>query len=114
VGHIIEVEVLFLNRVQTILENQGMPEFLSAASPWKLQEGKGYEGWKASELIRRLKESRKQTISLLSSLKEEDWTRAGSNEGSPVGLLDLGTWLTNHDVGHVAQIKRYIPNSAYR
>jgi DinB family protein len=106
------VEVLFLKRVQTILENQGIPEFSSAAPPWELHHGKGYESWKASELIRRLNETRTETISILSSLEDNDWTRAGSNEGSPVSLLDLGTWLTNHDVGHVAQIKRYIPNNA--
>jgi rubrerythrin/uncharacterized damage-inducible protein DinB len=107
VGHIIEVDRLFLKRVQTIMETQGLPNLPSTAPPWKLHEGKGYENWKTSELISQLKENRDTTLAFLSNLKDEDWTRLGSNQGSPVSLLDLGTWLTNHDVGHVAQIKRF-------
>ena len=112
VGHVTEVERLFLKRVQTILENEGVPELPSSAPPWMLQEGKRYENWKASELISQFRETRSTTLKLLSNLEDEDWTRIGSNQGSPVSLLDLGTWLTNHDVGHIAQIKRYIPTSA--
>lgn len=112
VGHITEVERLFLQRVQTILENEGVPDLPSTAPPWLLQEGKGYEDWEASELLRQFRETRNSTLELLSSLEEKDWTRIGSNQGNPVSLLDLGTWLTNHDVGHIAQIRRYIPTNA--
>jgi rubrerythrin len=112
VGHIIEVERLFLKRVQTIIESNELPELTSAVRPWELQEGKGYENWKDFELIGQLKETRDVTLAFLSNLKDEDWTREGSNQGTLVSILDLGTWLTNHDVGHVAQIKRYIPTSA--
>jgi rubrerythrin/uncharacterized damage-inducible protein DinB len=108
VGHMIEVDRLFLKRVQTIMETQGLPNLPTTAPPWKLHEGKDYENWEASQLITLLKENRDATLAFVSKLKEEDWTRFGSNQGSPVSLLDLGTWLTNHDVGHVAQIKRYI------
>jgi rubrerythrin len=112
VGHIIEVERLFLNRVRTIINSQGIPELPSAAPPWKLHEDKQYEHWKGSELISQLNETRQVTLAFLYNLKGEDWTRQGSNQGSPVSLLDLGTWLANHDAGHVAQIKRYIPTRA--
>ena len=112
VGHITEVEKLFLKRVQTILENEGVPELPSTVPPWLLQEGKEYENWKASELISQFEETRSATLKLLSNLKDTDWIRIGANQGSPVSLLDLGTWLTNHDVGHIAQIKRHIPTSA--
>ena len=112
VGHIIEVERLFLIRVQKIVESQGVPELPNTAPPWKLHEDKGYENWKGSELINRLKETRSATLAFLSNLKDEDWTREGSNQGSPISILDLGTWLTNHDIGHVAQIKRYVPVDA--
>lgn len=112
IGHITEVERLFLKRVQTILENEGVPELPRSAPPWMLQEGKGYENWNASALISQFRETRSATLKLLSNLKDEDWTRIGSNQGSPVSLLDLGTWLSNHDVGHISQIKRYIPTSS--
>jgi hypothetical protein len=111
VGHIIEVVRLFLKRVHTITESQGVPELPGAAPPWKLQEGKGYENWTEFELVSLLKNNRGTTLAFLSNLKDEDWSREGSSQGSLVSLLDLGTWLTNHDLGHVAQIKCYIPTS---
>jgi rubrerythrin/uncharacterized damage-inducible protein DinB len=111
VGHMIEVDRLFLKRVQTIMQTQGLPELPAAPPPWKLQEGKGYENLSASEVLDELTKTRRATLALLYNLRDEDWTRSGSNQGSPVSLLDLGTWLTNHDIGHVAQIKRYIPST---
>lgn len=111
VGHMIEVDGLFLKRVQTITQNQGFSELPSTAPPWKLQEGKGYEDRKVSELIGLLRQTRSTTLDFLTDLKNEDWTREGYNQGRPISLLDLGTWLTNHDIGHVAQIKRYFPTS---
>jgi rubrerythrin/uncharacterized damage-inducible protein DinB len=107
VGHIIEVDRLFLKRAQTIMETQGLPALPRTAPPWKLHEDKGYENLKAAKLISQLKEDRDETLAFLSDLNDEDWTRSGSNQGSPVSLLELGTWLTNHDIGHVAQIERY-------
>lgn len=112
VGHIIEVERLLLKRVKTIMEAQGIPELPATVPPWELQEGKGYEDWQVSELVGQLKANRSGTLAFLSHLKDDDWTREGSNQGSPVSILDLGTWLANHDVGHVAQIKRYLPTRA--
>jgi rubrerythrin/uncharacterized damage-inducible protein DinB len=108
-GHIIEVDRLFLKRVQTIIDGEGIPALPKAAPPWKLHEDQGYENLEGSELISQLKEARQATLAFLYNLKDEDWTRQGSNQGNLVSLLDLGTWLANHDVGHVAQIKRYLP-----
>jgi hypothetical protein len=74
--------------------------------PWKLHEGKGYETMQSAELITHLREARTQSLDLVRAMTLEDWVRKGSDRGSKISMLDHGTWLTNHDRGHLEQIKR--------
>ncbi len=106
VGHIIETDKLFVKRLETVLKSQSVPEIPRTLPPWKLHEGKGYENLTAAELIKRLEESRAASLELVKNLKNEDWVRKGTLMGTTNSILDLGSWLTNHDRGHLAQIKR--------
>ena len=106
VGHIIETDKLFVKRIEAVLKAQGVPEIPRTLPPWKLHEGKGYENLSAAELVKRLEESRTASLELVKNLKNEDWIRKGTLMGTTNSLLDLGSWLTNHDRGHFAQIKR--------
>lgn len=110
VGHIIEVEALFNRRLHYILEDGSEADLGPRMPPWKLHEGKGYETMTGEELVRRLKESRRATVDYLSSLSAEQWTGSKGFPGGVRNVMDLGAWLTNHDVGHVAQIRRYVPS----
>jgi rubrerythrin len=62
VGHIIETDKLFVKRIEKLLKAQGVPEIPRTTPPWKLHEGKGYESLSASELIRRLEETRATSL----------------------------------------------------
>ncbi len=106
IGHIIETDKLFVQRIETVLKAPGIREIPRTVPPWKLHEGKGYEALTAEELIHRLTETRAISLNLLKSLKNEDWVRQGILMGVTNSVLDLGSWLTNHDRGHLAQIKK--------
>lgn len=108
IGHIIETDKLFVKRVETVLKTQGVPEIPRTTPPWKLHEGKGYETLTKTELIGRLKESRGTSLDLIRNLKNEDWVRKGTIMGKTISVVDLGTWLANHDRGHLAQIKKLL------
>ena len=105
VGHILETDKLFVTRVEALLESQGV-EMPRPMPPWKLHEGKGYESMSVSELMRHMREARDHSLELVRSLKPEDWSLTGQNVGATTSILDLGTWLTNHDRGHLAQIQQ--------
>lgn len=111
VGHIIEVEALFNRRVHYILEEQGEVDLGPRMPPWRLHEGKGYETMTGAELVSRLKDSRRATVAYLSGLGPDQWTSSKGFPGGVRNVMELGAWLTNHDVGHVAQIRRYVPSS---
>ena len=106
VGHLLEVERLFVRRVQAVLTKQPPAILDSPVPPWQLHEGLGYEDVPALELLARFRETRADTIGLVEGLRHEDWGRAGTIGGTAVTVLDLGTWLANHDRGHLAQLQR--------
>lgn len=110
IGHIIETDLLFSQRVRFVLEGQGIPVIPRSMPPWKLHEGKGYDELPAAELLERLRKVRFASLELVRDLKPEHWIRQGILMGTANSVLDLGSWLTNHDRGHLAQIRRLCKN----
>jgi len=110
VGHILETDLLFVRRLRVILEGEGIPVIPRSAPPWKLHEGKGYEEMSADELLERLRHARSASLELVRSLEPEQWNRQGTLLGTATSVLDLGSWLTNHDRGHLAQIRQLCGN----
>lgn len=106
VGHLIETDGLFVLRVEKILTEPGIPDLDSSPAPWKLHEGKGYENMATSELVRRLKTSHARSLASVQDLTPEQWCRRGAMNHALRSLIDLGTWVANHDLGHLAQIRR--------
>jgi hypothetical protein len=104
-AHMLETDSLFYERVSTVLESQGTPQMPRPMPPWKLHEGKGYEDMPIEHIIQLLRETRSTTLELVGELSDEDWTRVGVHSGTARSLLALGTWLANHDRGHLAQIE---------
>lgn len=105
VGHMLETDTLFAIRVRALLEAQGV-ELPRPMPPWKLHEGKGYESMQVAELMLRMRVARAQSLSLVSQMTPEQWSYRGRIQGSATSMLDLGTWVANHDRGHLAQIYR--------
>ncbi len=59
----------------------------------------------AEEIVRWLQLVRQATLQLLQGLTTDDWMRQGLLQEGRITLLDLGTWIANHDRGHLAQIQ---------
>jgi rubrerythrin len=106
IGHIIETDKAFVQRVKSILQSQGITAIPRSIPPWKLHEGKGYETKSASELVNYLSRVREESLVLVRELKPESWIRKGTVMGKTISILDLGTWLANHDQGHLSQIRK--------
>jgi rubrerythrin len=106
IGHIIETDKAFVQRVKSILQSQGITAIPRSIPPWKLHEGKGYETKSAAELVNHLNRVREESLGLVRELKPESWIRKGTVMGKTLSILDLGTWLANHDQGHLSQIRK--------
>jgi rubrerythrin len=104
VAHLLETDLLFARRVQAVLAAQAVPTIDTPVPPWKLHEGKGYDALPGADLLDRLGRAREASLALVRHLTPEHWARRGLVRGAGTSLLDLGTWLANHDRGHLAQL----------
>lgn len=104
-GHMLDVTELFSRRVQALREPGSLPSLDTPIPPWKLLEGKGYPETPGQEIIDRFCRSTEEALSLLQQLHGKDWARQGVIRGRTTNVLDLGTWLANHNVAHLKQIE---------
>lgn len=103
IGHILETDALFIRRIDSILTGAGYEQ---PVPPWKLHEGKHYNKWHRDDLIGCLIGTRKATINRIRNLTPKEWATASFMLGGNRSVLDTGTWIANHDRGHLEQIKR--------
>jgi rubrerythrin len=106
ISHLIETDYLFVWRVNMILSEPDLPDVAYPIPPWKLHEGKGYEEISALELIKRLEDSHAKSLDSVQDLTPVQWCRRGAMLRASRSLVDLGTWVANHDLGHLAQIRQ--------
>jgi hypothetical protein len=106
VGHMIETHHLFVRLVGIVLQDSDTPNISPPVPPWELQEGKGYEAMGAADLVWQLQAACATSLGLLQDLTPEQWSRRGSHADRTATVLDLGSWLANHDRGHLAQVRR--------
>lgn len=102
VGHLIETDSELVRRVKLMIEEER--PLISSKMPWKLHEGKGYETMNAQSLVEKFHSVRQQSMTLLNQLSEDDWNRKGFYSGSETSIISTGSWIANHDIGHLAQI----------
>ncbi len=105
-GHMIETHDLFQEIAREVLTATSLPDVSKPVPPWKTHEGKGYEEMPAAELAARFERTCSRSLALVQSLTPGQWQRRCVAYGSIRTMVDLGTWLTNHDPAHLAQIQR--------
>lgn len=105
IGHILETHILFVRRVDSILTGS---RYEQPVLPWKLHEGKDYAHKHRDELMDLLERTCQQSIARIQNLTPRDWAMASLMLGGTRSVLDIGTWIANHDRGHTEQIKRLL------
>ncbi|MBP8108122.1 MAG: DinB family protein [Caldilineaceae bacterium] len=104
-GHIFETDELFVRRIDALLTKS---TYSQPVPPWKTHEGKGYESMSKAELLAWMHSVRSKTLERIAQMTPQDWVVSGFMLGGSRTVLDIGTWLANHDRGHFAQIRRMV------
>ena len=68
IGHMLETDRLFVVWVQRMLAEPGVPSIAMPTPPWRLHEGKGYEGMAVDELLSQLRAARQESMALVREL----------------------------------------------
>lgn len=105
VGHMLETDYMCADAVKAVLAKR---PYENEIAPWETHLGKGYEERSAQQLIELVHSARAETLATLQSLTLADWSSAYVSWGTDLSILDIGVWHANHDVGHLAQVRRLL------
>ncbi len=102
-GHMIDIAELFCRRLQALLH----PEFDAPEAtllPWALIYGQDYPAKSVAELVARFESAMEDSLALIAQLTDTDWRRKADMLSGRVTVIDMASWLANHNVAHVEQI----------
>ena len=104
-GHMVDVTESFLERVRRILDSETPASFDPPIPAWRIMEGKGYPDMEIREIVTHFHQATAAALARISSFGSKEWTRVGLTHGKSCNILDVGTWLANHNVAHLKQIE---------
>ena len=100
IHHFLVTESLLSGRVRQILE-QDRPR-LAGLAAWAA----ALDQATAEEMFRTFRESRRETVARLRTLKPDQWLRIGEHEEfGPVTLLQQASYFARHDHSHLGQVE---------
>lgn len=103
-GHMADIAELFNRRLTVALDPAAEVAAERSPLPWRLLEGQGYETMPREELQSRFDAAITQALALIERLGEQDWRRGADMIGGAVRIIDMASWLANHNVSHRQQI----------
>jgi hypothetical protein len=103
-GHLVDVTELFSQRARTVRNTVTPPSLDGSLPPWRLLEGKRYPDVASTTIVEGFRRATSDALALIDGFSSEDWGRFGLIRGRATTILDLGTWLANHNIAHFAQI----------
>jgi hypothetical protein len=103
-GHMIDIAELFCRRLASLLEPDAPVPAERSPLPWKLLEGQGYDTMTAGALTSRFTAVIDQALSMIATLEDGAWRKRVELVSGKVTVLDMGSWLANHNDAHLAQI----------
>ncbi|MEX2226496.1 MAG: DinB family protein [Dehalococcoidia bacterium] len=103
-GHMIDIAELFCRRLRSVLDPETPQAAERSPLPWKLLEGQGYEEMTGEELTSRFSVAVDDALSMIATLGTADWRKRVELVSGRVSVLDMGSWLANHNRAHLEQI----------
>lgn len=103
-GHLADVTELFCSRARTVLKASTPAPFVESLPPWRILEAKDYRSVPSQRILDEFGVATGDALRLMEGLDHAAWGKYGFARARAVTILDLGTWLANHNVGHLAQI----------
>jgi uncharacterized damage-inducible protein DinB len=104
IGHLIDLEPLWLERAKQILRGEGNM-LVADLTNHKTHEA-NHDAQSAAQLIKKFKKCRQDFMQTLQNINEEDLEKAALHPrlGTPMRLIDLAFFVAEHDDHHLAQI----------
>jgi rubrerythrin len=104
-GHMIDIAELFNRRLTALLDPDANVPAEATLRPWKIIEGQNYPEATVDALNERFAAAVAQALGLIPRLRQEDWRKKADMLSGRVPVIDMGSWLVNHNLAHLEQIR---------
>lgn len=104
VGHLIDLEPLWLNRMKQIADAQ--KDLIAADLTNRKTHETDHDAEAMVDLAASFRKERKKLMDFLSTLEDEDLEKAANHPrlGTPMRVIDLAFFVAEHDDHHLAQM----------
>lgn len=111
IGHLVDLEPLWLRRVQEILE--GRADLSAADLSNRATNEADHDRWPLSQLVDRFEPARLALVVALRGAGDADLIRAARHPrlGTPMRLVDLAYFVAEHDDHHLARLRELLENA---
>lgn len=105
VGHLIDLEPLWLRRVHDIM--QGQPVLTVADLSNRATHDGDHDQWPVAQLLERFERARRALVTALRGASDVDLERSARHPrlGTPMRLIDLAHFVAEHDDHHLARLR---------
>ena len=105
VGHLIDLEPLWLHRAQEII--RGQTALKNADLTNRATHEGDHDQWPVAQLVERFERMRHVLVSALRTTNEGDLERSSLHPrlGTPMRLIDLAYFVAEHDDHHLARLR---------
>ncbi len=103
IGHICDTERILAYRTLRIARGDSTP--LPGFEEDAYAANAPYQNWTPEQLVQELRTVRAATLSLLMTLRNEDWSRRGTASASTVTVRALAWFICGHERHHLAILK---------
>ena len=105
VGHLIDLEPLWLQRVHDIM--RGQPVLTVADLSNRATHDADHDQWAVPQLVDRFERARRALVSTLRGASDDDLERSARHPrlGTPMRLIDLAYFVAEHDDHHLAKLR---------
>ena len=110
VGHLIDLEPLWLHRAQEIM--RGQPALTNADLTNRATHEGDHDQWPVAQLVERFERTRQALVSALRGANDGDLERSALHPrlGTPMRLIDLAYFVAEHDDHHLARLRELTTN----
>jgi hypothetical protein len=111
IGHLVDLEPLWLRRVHEILE--GRAELTATDLSNQATHEADHDRWSLSQLVDRFEPARRALVVALRGAGDPDLDRSARHPrlGTPMRLVDLAYFVAEHDDHHLARLRELLESA---
>ena len=104
-GHMVDIAELFCRRIRPAVEPETASPAETVLMPWKLIDGQDYPAQTADAIAARFTAAMTEALRLVGRVEGRGWSEKAEFTRSRVRLIDMASWLANHNVAHMEQLR---------